>query len=84
MSRVLLWFPSKNKAQIQTKRQLSVSSLRGLMDKTLVLHQGGPGSIADLSPPFVPILLDCLFLPFKISRHFKFAADSRVENQSFG
>ena len=54
------------------------------MDKTMVFHLGGPGSIRGLSPPFVPILLDCLFLPFKISRRFKFAADSRIGNQSFG
>ena len=84
MSRVLLYFPSKNTAQIQTKRQLSLSNLHGLMDRTLVFHLGDPGSIPGLSSPFVPILLVCLFLPFKISRHFKFAADSRVGNQSFG
>ena len=54
------------------------------MDKTLVFHLGGLGSIPGLSPPFVPILLDCIFLPFRISRHFTFAADSRFGNQSFG
>ena len=54
------------------------------MDKTLAFHLGDPGSIPSLSPPFVPIILDCLFLLFKISRHFKFAADLRVGNQSFG
>ena len=45
---------------------------------------GEPGSIPGHSIPFVPILLVCPFLPFKLSCHFKIAADSRVRNQSFG
>jgi hypothetical protein len=54
------------------------------LDKTSVFHLGDPGSIPGHSTPFVPILLVCPFLPFKLSRHFKIAADSRVGNQSFG
>ena len=53
------------------------------MEETLDTHLGDPGSIPGLFSPFVPILLDCLFNPFEISRHFEFAADSRVGNQSF-
>ena len=54
------------------------------MDMTSVSYLGDPGSIPGHSTPFVPILLVCPFLPFKLSRHFKIAADSRVRNQSFG
>ena len=54
------------------------------MDRTSVFHLGDPGSIPGHSTPFVPILLVSPFLPFKLSRHFKIAADSRVRNQSFG
>ena len=54
------------------------------MDRTSVSLLGDPGSFPGHSTPFVPILLVCPFLPFKLSRHFKIAADSRVRNQSFG
>ena len=67
-----------------TKGSSFVTNLHGLLDRTSVFHLGDLGSIPGHSTPFVPILLVSPFLPFKLSRHFKIAADSRVRNQSFG
>ena len=54
------------------------------MDRTSVSYLGDPGSIPGHSTPFVPILFVCPFLPFKLSCHFKIAANFRVRNQSLG